>query len=146
MKRATIQPALQPISSGNDLILKASAAERSLALLIMRQQRRFITRRFAGSRLSILSLTVPLLFAWQWATPGLQTYIEVLQVSVKRRDRPREKHLPGTSPQTYSWAPFVVDASVADADAVSRHGGGLRHNRVSFLIAVLIQFGGKGIR
>lgn len=101
MKSAAIQLALAPISTGSDLILKASAAGRRLVLLIMRQQRLFITRLFAGSRLSILSLTVPLLFGWQRATPGLQRYIEVLQVSVKHGDQRREKHLPGTSPHTY---------------------------------------------
>lgn len=47
----------------------------------------FIMPLFAGSRLSILSLTVPLLFGWQWATPGLQRYIEVPQISVKRGDQ-----------------------------------------------------------
>lgn len=148
MKYATIQPVLQPISSRNDLILKASAAERSLVLLIMKQQHLFIMQFFAGSRLSILSLTVPLLFGWQWPTPGLQRYIEVLQVSVKHGDQLREKHLPTTSPQTYSWTRrlLLTWRKMSVVVAVSVHGEGIQYNQIFFLIIVLIQFGGKRIR
>lgn len=143
MKYAAIQPVLQPISSRNDLILKASAAERSLVLLIMKQQHLFIMQFFAGSRLSILSLTVPLLFGWQWATPGLQRYIEVLQVSVKHGDQLKEK----TSAQHISThlfmnAPFVVD--MMETVCCCCTGEEIQHNHV--LIIVLIQFGGKRIR
>lgn len=110
MKCAAIQPVFQPISSRNDLILKASAAERSLVLLIMKQQHLFITPLRAGSRLSIPSLTVPLLFGWQWVTPGLQRYIEVVRASVKHGDQLREKtsgqHI---STNLFMNVPFVVD-------------------------------------
>lgn len=37
-------------------------------------------------------------------------------------------------------------AFVVDVVAISRHSEGLRRNRVFFLIFVLIQLGGKGIR
>ena len=65
---------------------------------------------FAGSRLSILSLTVPFLFGWQWATPGLQRYIEVPQI-ICQAWRPMtittSVHHISTNP--FMNAPFVVD-------------------------------------
>lgn len=70
----------------------------------------FIMPLFAGSRLSILSLTVPFLFGWQWATPGLQRYIEVPQI-ICQAWRPTtittSVHHISTNP--FMNAPFVVD-------------------------------------
>lgn len=147
MKYAAIQHVFQPISSRNDLMLKASAAERSLVLLIMKQQHLFITPLRAGSRLSIPSLTVPLLFGWQWVTPGLQRYIEVVRVSVRHGDQLREKHLPSTSPQTYSWMRRLLLTwwKTRVVGAVSRHSQGVQQNHVFFLIIVLIQLEEKGL-
>lgn len=117
-----------------DLILKASAAERSLALLIMKQQHLFIMQFFAGSRLSILWLTMPLLFGWQWATPGLQRYIEVsASICQARRPTKREKknicpahlHKPIHERAICCWR----DGKCLLSFAVSVHWEGIQRNR-----------------
>lgn len=78
----THSPALAPISPLEIFDLKSQQRGRSLSLLIKKQCRVFSSwRPFAGSRLSVLplSLSVPFLFGWQRATPALQRYIEVAQ-------------------------------------------------------------------
>lgn len=58
------------------------------------------------SCLSILSLTMLLLFGWQWATPGLQRYIEVSQnlssIETSEWNQPISTNL-------FKNAAFVVD-------------------------------------
>lgn len=70
----------------------------------------FITAFFAGSRLSVLYLTVPYLFAWQWATPGLQRHIEVLQIICQAwRPATITTSVHHISTKLFMNAPFVVD-------------------------------------
>lgn len=79
-------------------------------MLLIKKQCLFIIPLFAGSRPSILSMTVPLLFGWQWATPGLQRYIEVLQI-ICQALRPviRRTSVQHMSRNLFMNEPFVVD-------------------------------------
>ena len=95
------------------LILKASARQKPPALDQEIMLRLFIMLFFAGSLLSILSLTVPFLFGWQWTTPGLQRYIEVLQIICQAwRPMTITTSVYIISTNLFMNAPFVVDMTV----------------------------------
>ena len=92
------------------LILKADAQQKPRALDQEIMLRLFIMPCFAG-RVSCPSAAWqgPFLFGWQWATPGLQRYIEVPQIICQTHvDQRLQQHLSTTSPQTYSRM-FPVD-------------------------------------
>lgn len=133
----TYSPALAPISPLEIFDLKSQQRGRSLSLLIKKQCRVFSSwRPFAGSRLSVLSLslTVPFLFGWQRATPALQRYIEVAQISVKARETNERKggaSCPAHLEPARSRAPtFVVDMT---ENVCCRAAKGLcRHRRFFF--------------
>lgn len=92
------------------LILKANAQLKPHALDQKTMLCLFIMPFFAGSRLSVLSLTVPFLFGWQWATPGLQRYIEVLQIICQAwRPMTITTSVHHISTNLFMNAPFVVD-------------------------------------
>lgn len=92
------------------LILKANAQLKPRALDQEIMLRLFIMPFFAGSLLSTLSLTVPFLSGWQWATPGLQRYIEALQIICQaRRPMTITTSVHHISANLFMNAPFVVD-------------------------------------
>lgn len=83
---------------------------RSLALLIKKRCVFSSCRSSLGVACPSFPLTVPFLFGWQWATPGLQRYIEVLQIICQAwRPMTITTSVQRISTNLFMNAPFVVD-------------------------------------